>query len=480
MKKVFVLVGLIILPISIHAQEKYFHDLKGFENSNGDTELLYRLYAPASTLCTDFDGNTYPSNTTQNHIYYFDATQNNDEVFLQDYFSITPGCDYVAFRVGNYIFPTNHIDSVLAFSGEFGGLFGGWGVNLNSEFRAYLGYINPMGLFHDPITKNIIVTTPIYDLVVKARSKTNTFQQSFIYNSQDTIWHEITTLDEIPDSLFLDFTITGIDTSEAGTYVGLRDSFFVMSNDFGKTISDSVNIHIKEWEIGESTIIDDTYFASDSISYLVFKKIDSHLYGAPKLVYQIQIVNDTVSYKDLGDVYHPTEFYPDLDCGSCFYFSKQDSLYQSKDLGESVSLIQSFEYEITGLYKKPSTDILYVLTKEELFRLNLETGTSTPLRSIPVNNELVLDLPTQLILHQNYPNPFNPSTAISYELSANSHVRLKVYDLLGREVAELVNTQQSAGMHEVTFNASALSSGMYLYRIEANGAFQTKRFTLIK
>ncbi len=91
-------------------------------------------------------------------------------------------------------------------------------------------------------------------------------------------------------------------------------------------------------------------------------------------------------------------------------------------------------------------------------------------------------------LFQNYPNPFNPSTVISYQLSALSHVKLKVYDVLGREVAELVNDAKPAGTYKVEFDASKLSSGVYFYQLKAvpqNGGsagefIETKKLLLLK
>lgn len=89
-------------------------------------------------------------------------------------------------------------------------------------------------------------------------------------------------------------------------------------------------------------------------------------------------------------------------------------------------------------------------------------------------------LPTAIALEQNFPNPFNPVTAISYSLPSETQVRLDVITLQGQRVATLVQGTQSAGTHRVNFDASHLSSGIYLYRLEAGGQVITRKMTLIK
>jgi hypothetical protein len=84
------------------------------------------------------------------------------------------------------------------------------------------------------------------------------------------------------------------------------------------------------------------------------------------------------------------------------------------------------------------------------------------------------------ILAQNYPNPFNPSTMIHYRLTADGRVTLAVYDILGREVAVLVNEKQEAGVHEVRFDAGGLAGGCYFYRVIAGGQVETRKMLLVR
>lgn len=89
-------------------------------------------------------------------------------------------------------------------------------------------------------------------------------------------------------------------------------------------------------------------------------------------------------------------------------------------------------------------------------------------------------VPLEFALSQNYPNPFNPSTVIDYQLPVFGDVRLAVYDVLGREVAVLVNGAMPAGSYSATFDATNLASGVYMYRLQAAGQIFTRRMTLMK
>ena len=90
------------------------------------------------------------------------------------------------------------------------------------------------------------------------------------------------------------------------------------------------------------------------------------------------------------------------------------------------------------------------------------------------------EISQRFLLHQNYPNPFNGTTSIRYELPAKSYVTLKVFDLLGREIAELVNATQDIGYKSVQFNSTDLPSGVYFYRLNAGTFTQTEKLMLMK
>ncbi|HSR16546.1 MAG TPA: T9SS type A sorting domain-containing protein, partial [Ignavibacteriaceae bacterium] len=89
-------------------------------------------------------------------------------------------------------------------------------------------------------------------------------------------------------------------------------------------------------------------------------------------------------------------------------------------------------------------------------------------------------LPEKYELAQNYPNPFNPSTRINYYIPKETLVKLDVYNILGQNVAQLVNEMQVAGKYEVTFNADNFASGIYFYQIKADQFIQVKKMILLK
>lgn len=111
---------------------------------------------------------------------------------------------------------------------------------------------------------------------------------------------------------------------------------------------------------------------------------------------------------------------------------------------------------------------------EPVFYIIIRQGTATDIA------DQNAELPAKITLHQNYPNPFNPSTTIEFSLPKASQVRLNVYTLSGRRVATLIQGQRSAGSHRAVFNAQNVSSGIYMYRLQADEFTITRKMVLIK
>lgn len=171
-------------------------------------------------------------------------------------------------------------------------------------------------------------------------------------------------------------------------------------------------------------------------------------------------------------------------------FGKQDG--DSKDYlytatynptNNTLGNIEQFDYEIPSIVDlewMPGFKVGVSTGGEGLLWFCPTGGNNRPVLAGTDGQELTLKLPTTYALKQNFPNPFNPATTIAFELPKSSFVSLKVYDMSGKEVANLLNENVSSGFHEINFNGSNLSSGIYFYTINANGFVQTKKMVLSK
>jgi hypothetical protein len=123
-----------------------------------------------------------------------------------------------------------------------------------------------------------------------------------------------------------------------------------------------------------------------------------------------------------------------------------------------------------------STDSI-IIDDNRFTRLVIRTYGPKVITDVQLRDE---QLPSAYSLSQNYPNPFNPSTKILYSVESKQYVSLKIYDILGREVATLVNELQPAGTYEVEWKAESLTNGMYFYRLHVGNHLETKKMLLIK
>ena len=148
-------------------------------------------------------------------------------------------------------------------------------------------------------------------------------------------------------------------------------------------------------------------------------------------------------------------------------------------LYEGFELSGSTAYKLQADWNDVAQNDLIILIDSNM---NGSYSESVVLQNVSTSTEPSnpADVPDYYALAQNYPNPFNPSTTIRFSLPSGGNVHLAVYDVLGRNVATLVDESMSAGYHEITFDAGRLASGIYLYQLRAGSFVDTKQLTLIK
>jgi hypothetical protein len=178
----------------------------------------------------------------------------------------------------------------------------------------------------------------------------------------------------------------------------------------------------------------------------------ANVYGStdPTFVTKTRLNADTINFGNSGSV--------------------SPSRYAYK-VGMVVPSGKSFFFRIYPWYTGAASNSKYVYT--QLAEIKGSTAIATAVGDKDV-------IPQEFQLAQNYPNPFNPSTTFEYSITKSTHVVLEVFNLLGQSVAKLVDGQLNVGTYRVTYDASRLSSGVYLYRLTAGDFVQTKKMVLMK
>ena len=181
-----------------------------------------------------------------------------------------------------------------------------------------------------------------------------------------------------------------------------------------------------------------------------WKKLSNNKYG---LFSKEKVTNGDITGEDLSSLQSTGAWFKKEANNKKAYFLNPNSS------ADSPILISDFPVQLSG---------------------KVNNGRKIIVSSMTTGVEETSNVPTQFKLLQNYPNPFNPTTTISYALPSSGLVTLKVYNLLGEEVAELVNEQKTAGNYEVKFDASKLASGMYMYQLIAGNTSQVRKMILMK
>jgi|WetSurMetagenome_2_1015567.scaffolds.fasta_scaffold26181_2 photosystem II stability/assembly factor-like uncharacterized protein len=220
-----------------------------------------------------------------------------------------------------------------------------------------------------------------------------------------------------------------------------------------------------------------------SNSATVIKCFDENIILAQSIICNPVCVSTISKTMDGGNTWRETqlgdrwgndfEFIPGD--ASKVFFTDGDNLFFSNDTGSTWEAVFVDTSALDG------RDIVF--TDKNTGWILGDNGNvyKTTTGGIPTDvDEIDFLVPDQYSLSQNFPNPFNPSTTISYQLPINNKVTLKIYDILGNEIATLVNDEKVADNYEVAFNAKHLSSGVYFYQLKAGEFISTKKMILIK
>ncbi len=154
------------------------------------------------------------------------------------------------------------------------------------------------------------------------------------------------------------------------------------------------------------------------------------------------------------------------------------SAWQKLNVQEQTSQSAFFTAVSNSITNQSTVDTLFIHFQSDDFVWG--TVQKYVWKDITDIKEIKSNLPKEFSLSQNYPNPFNPSTRIRFDIPKTSFVRLAVYDILGREVAVLVNKEMKPGCYEATFDGKELASGIYLYRIQATDFIKTRKMIITK
>ncbi len=223
----------------------------------------------------------------------------------------------------------------------------------------------------------------------------------------------------------------------------------------------------------ENTVLNDIHFVSDSIGYVIENSYNSYVAKLYRTTDQGSTWNsiDLLGYETFSDV--------GFESDSIGYIIGADSVFlKTIDAGNTWKSLDDYHPFHGGL-------IVFE------FGLGVITGSSKGESIILINSENFVEIlnseetenknDRRLDLSQNYPNPFNPTTTINFSLKKADRISLTVYDITGRLVSKLITEKAySSGIHQIVFNGSYLSSGVYIYKLEASEEVITRMFTLVK
>lgn len=404
-------------------------------------------------------------------------------------------------NIGSFTFDVNYNPAVLDFEGVTPVAGGNFSVNGSVDGQVSVAYINPEGL--DLMDGDIAIVTFTYlggttnitfnDAAAEVTDVDgNEVGTEYVDGSVSQVDVTAATIAEIQqpvdDTEYSQFDGEYVETTGQVTYVdpNVADFFHIQSEaalwsgiivdmfnaedgvDYQAQVGDEITIIAKVhefgrgvYEFGSQTQLVDVYMVDvESTGNAPFEPVVAPVITDVKTEPYEALFAKVMRAIPLESGF-ASEFTDSNDVGSITAISDGD-------------LIDDFDvtkfYDIEGYMR---LDVV----EEELIMIYVNADAVT---DIDGGNGIESGIPSTYSLSQNYPNPFNPSTVISFSLPEQSNVTLKIYNVLGQEISTLLNTVKAAGTHQVEFDASQLTSGIYFYKLEASQFTSIKKMMLIK
>jgi len=449
-----ILVGMISERVNGQYVPIQIYDLKVITDSLNEDYLFYRIQEDRQN-----------SNHYRRHVYQLNTATNEEELFLEHYFDNRFGFSYFV-GIKDYKLINNDPNKYIGIRR--------YCDNECSEFIEITDSVDVFGgLFVNMNDLNVESSTDSGFVYVRA------YGETVIGRNGGRDWPDVNGSNdfEVPDSSTIDFPLKSISPYNNSLMFGLDSFFEVDSNAFYRSIDKGLTL-----ESLSDSLLPETYsYDSNQNTIYIIDRINAPgftctfetcKYGLYKNDFEGSLGNweqQFIFESQLSIMAHP-------DISGTIYAWNKDSVAISEDYGETFTTLVNPEEDVTGF--TVSENFEYYSTTYNLYKI--EQGNSVQLRSIPVSNEGVIEIPAESELLQNYPNPFNPSTTITYKMRKAGIVELKLYDITGRLVMEIVNEYKPVGEHSIELNAGNLSSGTYILRGKLGRLSTFKKITLLK
>ncbi len=453
MKRNVIVIFLLSISICLAVE---FSDLRGSTNSNGETKLFFRKY-------NFFD---YGAGFESDHdIYCFNPTTLQYYLILE---SRNSGNHDFLFYSGHIVFDyvLDNIINEISFS---------CGKEYSNEYE--FGFVQDLNTYlfqWDDASIYNIHNSNQNPLTLYATHK----EWPFIYRvlkSEDggISW---TSIENAPE-----YILRAIDPQ--------NDQILYCAN-LNEELYKSTDGGISFTLVNNSQTLDWNYHFREKWESLdfVFDNDNMHIYvtvkGNSQNPYNFVVSNDNGSnWNIVSSEYCPIYIDVDLTQSGVVYKGVNSDIFVSYDYGNSFTMFQNLDYNITGLFQVDGTDTIYTITENYLFEVT-SSSVNMLLTFVDSDEETISFIEHNYL--SNYPNPFNPSTTIKFSIQNDSKIELSIYNIKGQKIKSLVQNDFTKGSHSIVWNGddelgNSVSSGVYLYKLNVDGKNEAvKKCLLLK